>query len=163
MIDYNKYLKEGKATELNFAASLSNHLGIALDRIKFASSTEDRLEHWDISYLGIKVDVKGQRKLYRQDSAPTPDFHWIEFRNVNGETGSLYGAADLFAFELDLSYLCIQRQILQKFIEDRCKEKKQMQNREPYTIYRRDGRKDILTLARSLDLAQISDFIVKKI
>jgi hypothetical protein len=163
MTDYNKFLKEGKETELNFALSLSRHSGIALDRIKFATRDEDIYEHWDLSYIGIKIDVKGQRKLYRQDPAPNQEYHWIEFRNVNGDTGSLYGSADLFAFELDLSYLCIQRTILQKFIEDKCREKKQMLNREPYTIFRRAGRKDILTLAKSLDLAQISDFIIKKI
>jgi hypothetical protein len=163
MTNYSKFFKDGKETEVAFAAALSHHSGISLDRFTFASREEDICEHWDLSYLGIKIDVKGQRKLYRADPAPNPELHWIELRNVNGDTGSLYGSADLFAFELDLSYLCIQRQILQKFIEHKCRDKKQMQNRDPYTIYRRDGRKDILTLARSLDLAQISDFIVKKI
>lgn len=163
MTKIQKYLEDGKIVESNFAIAFCLQTGISMESIKFATKEEDISEHWDISYLGIKVDVKGLRKLYRNDPAPDPNYHWIEFKNVRGAAGWLYGSADLFAFELDNSYLCVQRAILQKFIESKCKDKILMRNREPYTIYRRYGRNDILTIARSLDLAQISDFIIKKI
>lgn len=160
---YKQHLEIGKGVEEIFSRSFAVHLGIPADAIQKATEQEDRYDHYDLHYAGMKIDVKGLRKLYRDDPEPSPEFHWIEFRNVQGRQGWLYGQADIFAFELELSFLCVRREILQEFIHSRCADKKQMRLREPYTLYRRKDRKDILTIARSLDLAQISDFIIRKI
>jgi hypothetical protein len=161
--DYSKYLETGKEVEAIFARSFAAHFGLPINAIVAATMREDIDRHFDLSYAGTKIDVKGLRKIYRQDANPDQEFHWIEFKNVGGKKGWLYGDADIFAFELNISFLCVRKSKLQELIHNKCAEKLTMISREPYTLYRRAGRNDILTIAKSLDLAQITDFIIEKI
>lgn len=161
--DYSKYLETGKEVEAIFIRSFAAHFGVPINAIVAATIKEDINRHFDLSYAGMKIDVKGLKKIYRQEPVTNQEFHWIEFKNVAGNKGWLYGDADIFAFELNISFLCVRKEKLQELIHNYCAAKYLMVNREPYRLYRRPGRNDILTIAKSLDLAQISDFIIKKI
>ena len=60
----------------------------------------------NIKYL---VDVKAAKKSSRSDSAVSDELVWIEFKNVAGNKGWLYGAADYIAFERESDFIITSR------------------------------------------------------
>lgn len=132
-----------------------------------ASRFQDINEHWDIEieyflFGRKKVDVKGLKKQNRSDEECDETFHWVEVSSVKGgkRTGSLYGMADLFAFQTKDYWVMVDKFKLQEFIEDKCKGKKLEKTKNPYTLYRRDGRKDIIIKVKTIDLFYIADRIL---
>ena len=149
------FLKKGKEVEAQFAKLFNDAVP--------ASEEEDIKEHWDVKVV-TKIDVKGLRKKNRSDANVDENFHWVELSNVHGgkRTGSLYGMADYFSFETYDYFIMVCKLKLQEFIESKCKGKKLEKTKEPYTLYRRDGRKDIIVKVKTIDLCYISDKILKK-
>lgn len=123
---------------------------------------ENMFNHWDVSLFDYKIDVKGLRKKKRSDEDYDEEIHWIELKNVKGNIGWLYGESDYFAFELKKSWILVCKTDLQNFIHEVCKDKIKSDKPELYKLYTRNGRKDILTIVKSLDLCQISTEIIKK-
>jgi hypothetical protein len=161
-ITEREQFKVGKLAEYQFAVSLCEALSYDITDVVFATPEQDMREHWDLMVGKEKIDVKALRKLNRSDKHTNEDFHWVEIKNVNGDFGWLYGEADIFAFELNRCYVLVKREALQEFIKIACKDKKPMTNRELYHIFRRENRKDVMTLVKSLDLVAISEYIIKK-
>jgi len=161
-ITETEQFKVGKLVEYQFAVSLCEAAGSDIMDVVFATPEQDMREHWDLMVGKEKIDVKALRKLNRSDEQTNEDFHWVEIKNVNGDFGWLYGEADIFAFELNRCYVLVKREALQEFIKVVCKDKKPMTDRELYHIYRRENRKDVMTLVKSLDLVAISEYIIKK-
>ena len=64
------------------------------------------------------VDVKARKKLSRRDDKYNDDFTWIEFKNVRGNDGWLYGKADKIVFEREKDFVLVNRDMLQRFCED---------------------------------------------
>lgn len=159
----HKEFNLGKLVELNFVETICNILEISEDKVLFATKEQDINEHWDVSIIGNKIDVKGLKKINRSDPEPNEEYHWVELVNVKGDKGWLYGDADYFAFELTRCYIIVTKNDLQDFIKYKCKDKKLMTDKkELYHLYRREGRKDIMTLVKSIDLVNISGDIIKK-
>lgn len=155
------YLIKGKKVEINFASYMEN--------VIYSTKEQDINEHWDIEadYKGgrKKFDIKGIKKQNRYDSFYDENFHWFELSNVHGgrRTGSLYGnIVDYFVFEVLDYFIICDKIVLQEFIENKCKGKKIETTKDPYTLYRRDGRKDIIVKVKTLDLFYIADKIIKK-
>jgi hypothetical protein len=130
-------------------------------KIKEASASEDMNEHWDFS-VELKFDVKGLKKVKRSDSEPNEEIHWVELVNVNKKKGFLYGEATHFAFETNDYWIIVEKTKLQNFIADKCKDKIKCATPTLYQLYTREGRKDVITLVKTIDLIYISDLIVKK-
>lgn len=147
------FLKKGKLVEEQFSRLLNNP--------KKSTSTEDQLEHWDLSFT-TKIDVKGLKKLRRSDEDTNENIHWLEIHGITGEAGWCYGEADFFAFELNKYWIVVEKNDLHNFIKENVV--KEFVNDKPtlYKLYRREGRKDILTLVTSYDLCYISYAIIKK-
>ena len=126
-------------------------------------STEDQdiYEHWDLS-IKAKIDVKSLKKQSREDIRYDENFHWIELINVNGKRSWLYGDADYFAFETKDYWIVVEKMRLQKFIEDKCKGKVLGGVKDPYELYQRKNRKDIIVKVKTLDLFYIAKQIIKK-
>lgn len=158
---YKEFLKTGKDVE--------NELNKSLIVLRDASINEDIKEHWDklieINGESFKVDVKGLKKQNRFDVMPTENFHWVELENVVGgkNSGWLYGKADLFVFELEEYWVLVDKNVLQEFIHEKIKDKKIEKTKNPYTLYQRENRKDIVTKVKTIDLLYLNRMVVKKI
>jgi len=90
--------------------------------IKKASSKEDRIDHFDYHFKKedkeIKVEVKAMKRISRADDNGQDEWIWVEFKNVQGNLGWLYGKADYVAFELQDCFLFVNREDLVKVSEN---------------------------------------------
>jgi len=150
------YVKEFKKVEEQFASTI-NHLG----EIREASKEEDMVEHWDIN-LSLRFDVKAIKKVNRFDDKPNENIHWVEIKNVNGDKGWLYGEAEYFAFETEDYWVIVEKVKLQEFVAEKYKDKERSTTPTLYKLYKREGRKDTITLVKTLDLIYIAEKIIKK-
>jgi predicted glutamine amidotransferase len=129
----------------------------------FATKEEDMYKHFDVIVDGMKVDVKGMKKINRQDSEVNPHFHYVEFMNVNGDKGWMYGEADVIAFEQPTCFILVNREKLLSFCREKIIDKKVGDKKEVYKLYRRSGRKDVMTIIPTEDLYKIKDDVVNKV
>lgn len=150
------YLKDFKKIEENFAKFIKKY-----GETTFSTRTEDINEHWDVK-LDVKFDVKALKKIKRSDIYPDENIHWVELRNVNGDKGWLYGDADYFVFETDEYWILVEKELLQNFISEKCKDKIKTEEPSLYKFYTRKDRKDIVTLVKTIDLIFISEKMYKK-
>ena len=80
----------------------------------FGNHQEDTLNKIDIESPKYgSYDVKGRKKVSRGRKIQD-DYIWIEFQNVTGHRGWLYGDADFIAFERESDFVVIPRKILIK-------------------------------------------------
>jgi len=148
-----KFLKNGKAVEQEFAKLFRD--------TEPSTQEQDINEHWDI-LIKYKIDVKGLKKVRRNDSEVNENIHWVEALNVNGKLGWLYSdLTDFFAFELKNYWIIVEKQKLQDFIALKV-EKTYVQYPTLYKLYRREGRMDAITLVESFDLVYISECLIPK-
>lgn len=138
-----------KRQELEFAKAITD-----LGKISESNTEQDRHEHWDIK-LETKFDVKAIKQIKRSDGRTDDNYHWVEFINVNGERGWLYGKADYIVFELADYWLIVDRLVLVLFIQSKCADKQVCDKPELYKIYSRG--KDKMTLVRTIDLIYIAE------
>ena len=155
-MSYFENYKKFQAVERKFAGALD-----MFNKVSFASRDEDIFDHWDVK-IDIKIDVKAMKKINREDSEPNENFHYVEIKNVHGDKGWLYGEADYFAFEMKDYYVMVSKIKLQAMIADKCKEKIKCARPTLYQLYSREGRNDMITLVKTVDLIFISDKMIEK-
>lgn len=98
-------------------------------------------------------DVKARKKVNRTDSSTEDSLVWIEFKNVAGADGWLYGAADYIAFEREADFLIINRLNLVTLCERIIQNKKVTSAKDAlYAKYTRAGRKDEISLIKMEDI-----------
>lgn len=122
------------------------------EEAQVASFSQDVHEHWDLSISGLRVDVKGVKRVNRQGKKDDR-FHWLEFKNVRGNKGWLYGKADIIAFECNDYWILVDRLTLVDWAEEVV-----TMEHAHYPLYKiktRKGRKDIISLIKSDDLLEI--------
>ena len=73
----------------------------------------------------------------------------------------MYGKADYFAFELEDYWVVIEKNRLHELINEKLIRKDTIIP-IPYRTYSRKGRKDVLTLVKTIDLMFIAEKILKK-
>jgi hypothetical protein len=129
---------------------------------RWSTEQEDMFDHIDVYVEDMSVDVKGLKKTNRDDETVDPDIHWIEFQNVNGDKGWLYGKATHIAFELLDSYLIIDRNVLYEFCKEKIVDRKIKNTKGLYTLYRRKGRQDVLSIVLTEDLLKLPHRILNK-
>lgn len=149
----NKEFAIGKLTEVEFANLFTD--------VTPSTKEEDMYEHWDLK-LTTNIDVKAIKKENRYDTFYNENFHWVEIKNVNKENGWLYGKTDFFAFETEDYWVLVDKLKLQDFIKSKMAGKKIGKLKDPYELYRRDGRKDVIVKVKTIDLIYISTKIIKK-
>lgn len=155
-MSYFENYKKFQAVERKFAGALD-----MFNKVSFASRDEDIFDHWDVK-IDIKIDVKAMKKINREDSEPNENIHYVEIKNVHGNKGWLYGEADYFAFEMKDYYVMVSKIKLQAMIADKCKEKMKCARPTLYQLYSREGRNDMMTLVKTVDLIFISDKMIEK-
>ena len=94
------------------------------------------------------VDIKARKKTSRSNSQAQDDWIWIEFQNVRGNAGWLYGDADRIAFETQDDFIVVDRNSLIDYVEDVVDMGKSVKysSQAQYKTYRRAGRNDLLTM-----------------
>jgi hypothetical protein len=133
-------------------------------KVSASSQMENIERHWDFliekDEHQYRVEVKGQKRINRKDKGGQNDFVWVELQNVRGKVGWLFGKADLIAFEKQDSFLFVKRLDLLALVNKKvnlvakvCDPKDAL-----YKIYRREGRKDKLTLLPLGDIESIHFF-----
>ncbi|GER79467.1 MAG: hypothetical protein RBS45_02795 [Anaerolineales bacterium] len=126
-----------------------------------APKEADIHEHWDFEIrkdgYARKVEVKAMKRESRSDERLNPEWVWIEFRNVRGEAGWLFGKANWIAFETADSFLIIDRHDLYQFVRravDRAARVESAREAK-YKTYTRKGRPDQIAQIRLEDLRKI--------
>lgn len=144
------YLQQGKHKEFQFSKFF--------EKVLASTPTQDIHEHWDFA---VRYDVKMIKKELRGGEYDE-NIHWVEIKNVHGNSGWLYGDADFFSFELDSYWVIVEKVTLQEFIKEKCRHKLMCDTPQLYKLYQRTSRKDIITLVKTIDLMFISCRVIKK-
>ena len=134
--------------------------------VRKSSLSEDRHKHIDFflkqDHFKYSVDVKARKKTNRDDAKVNDEWTWIEFKNVLGRKGWLYGEADYIAFERANDFLMVNRENLVKFCEDKVDLETMVSRayQAEYKVYQRQGRRDLITRVRMDDLANLEGNII---
>lgn len=141
------YYSNGKIAENNFASDLvRSEGGVVLPPTR----EDDIVNHIDLywSYNGkyCSFDVKGARKKSRYDNSVDYDKTWLEFKNVHGNDGSLFGKQNYIAFEAEKQWVIVRRKEILKAIIDKIVDKTiySKNPNEDYKLYQRSGRQDLI-------------------
>ena len=100
------------------------------------------------------VDVKGNN---------LPDEIWVEFKNVKGKDGWLYGGATIIAFDMpeEGGFAIVDRGELAFFCEKHVKNEKVTDKRDAYLKrYTRKDRQDVISILKLHDLKSLTSYRV---
>lgn len=163
-ISHEMYLK-GVLDEEFVMNVVTSKLGGTCEK---SSTKSDVYEHvdfwWDSPKKGrLGVDVKGLKKSNRTNKDFDDTINWIEILNVQGRPGWLYGKATYIAFRTKTKILFVKTSKLQTWVNSQI-EGKQLVNINPkeyYIPYQRQGRKDMIIKVPTSDLENLSHFIIE--
>lgn len=155
-------IDEGNAAENRFVRIMAAN-GCS---VKESTKSENMYEHFDyrVYYNNdqyFSVDVKAMKRICRGDREVQDKYVWVEFENVNGAPGWLYGKAEFIAFEIKNGFAMVKRKDLIEY----CESVVDMNTTVDYCrdalnkVYRRDKRQDSMTL---LELALIPHTKIKE-
>ena len=145
----------GRVAEVRFIRA-AKHMGLTVTKSSMREDRESHVDYW-LAYDGNGkwgVDVKGNN---------LPDEIWVEFVNVRGDDGWLYGEARIIAFDMpeEGGFVIVDRIDLLQYCEENVEDvfvvKKQDAHLKKYS---RKDREDVITMLNLLDLKQIKSFRV---
>jgi hypothetical protein len=124
------------------------------------ATTKQQISHIDFILTNGKnqsffFDIKARKKISRTSDSYSDDLVWIEFKNVAGNQGWLYGAADYIVFERENDFVLVPREnlvflcerLVSNVIVDKSKDCL-------YKKYSRKDRKDELSLIKMKDITE---------
>ena len=145
--------KRGRSFEEEFK-EIALFRGLTVEQ---SSLEVDRKKHIDFFITNkeqktFSFDVKAMRSL--DGGKTTQDiFTAVEFQNVKGEKGWLYGEADYIAFERKQDIFIIKRTDLASFSEDKVQFRTSDRFADSlYKLYSRKSKKDLISLIRLSDI-----------
>jgi len=133
------------------AEGLFQHLAEARGyNVETASTSMNIKDHIDLILTKdteqYSVDVKSRKKLHRNGDY-NDAFVWVEFHNVQGKLGWLYGKADKIVFERADDFVIVDRENLKDYCETTVVPLfVDAPSDAVYKIYQRSGRKDVISL-----------------
>ena len=132
--------------------------------VRKASRYEERVQHID-RWMGdkrwrpnknqtmrdkpqISVEIKAMKRISRSSDEPQSEWLWVEFKNVSGGSGWLYGDATLLATEVEEGFYLLYLKSLRSWAEHKVnrKEKVTNPNHAYYKSYSRRNRDDEMSL-----------------
>ena len=141
---------DGHGAEVLFKSLIDN-----LGANATPSNIEGQFEGVDLhAFKHYNFDVKARKRKSRKDDSAQDEFIWIEFKNVVGKEGWLYGKADYIAFERENDFVVVYRPDLVEASEllvdlganvDKA-------NKALYKGYQRKGRKDLIAMIKFNDI-----------
>jgi len=145
----------GRVAEVRFVRA-ARKKGLLVTK---STHTEDIHEHIDY-WLAIKnggkwgVDVKGNN---------LPDEIWVEFKNVRGNQGWLYGGATIIAFDMpeEGGFSIVDREELALFCERHVSKEAVSDRKEAYLKrYTRQDREDVISILKLHDIKTLVSYRV---
>ena len=106
-----------------------------------STKEEDMFSHWDFKIQGYKYDAKSKKMT----SVDGKKYIWVEFRNVRGRKGWLFGEADFIAFDFGAFWVVAGRKKLLEAIKPRVDWDtmiNEVDKKVPWKMYSREGRED---------------------
>ena len=164
---YKQSIKEGKSAEDEFSrlAKLRGFL------VKQATGME-QFDHVDFhltseeedGLMTAMVDVKARKRKKRSDSYVQDEWIWVEFKNVRGKDGWLYGLADFIAFETEESFILSFRKELVDWCESKIDLKDKVYSAEEaeYMPYTRKGKQDLISMIQLRDIENLPNTAIWK-
>ena len=112
-LNYNNFknsINNGLAGEKRFDRVAENK-GYSVIEANPRDNMIRKIDRYVIDNEGIlkSVDVKIMKRTSRSDAEAQDEWVWIEFNNVNGNDGWLYGESDYIAFERKTNFTLINR------------------------------------------------------
>jgi hypothetical protein len=160
---YALELKHGEEAEETFA-ELAELNGYYIEESTNYSNIVEHIDFYLASKRGLddfSVDVKARKKSRRNNTWYDDQMVWVEFHNVAGKKGWLYGEADKIAFERKNDFVIVDRVALTKFCEKAVAPifVKNV-NEALYKIYRRKTRKDVISMVLMTDIVDDIENII---
>jgi len=145
----------GRVAEIRFVRAARNK-GLLVTKSSHTEDMHDHIDYWLAIKDGGKwgVDVKGNN---------LPDEIWVEFKNVLGNNGWLYGGASIIAFDMpeEGGFSIVSREELASFCEtnvsDEFVSRKEDAHLKKYT---RKDRQDVITILKLHDLKSLNSYRV---
>ena len=159
---YSDSFKHGTKSEEAFANAARKENFI----VRKATKDQDMKEHIDFfleqDHFQFSVDVKARKKASRYDNTFDDVWQWIEFKNICGNPGWLYGNADYIAFEREKDFVLANREELKNFCEEKVDQDDRVySSREAkYKCYQRKGNKDLITRIRMVDINNLGENMI---
>lgn len=132
--------------------------------VRKASRYEERVRHID-RWIGdkrwrpspnqtmkdkpeISVEIKAMKRISRASAEPQSEWLWVEFKNVSGGEGWLYGDATLLATEVETGFYLLYLNSLRSWAEFKVDRNKKVTNpnQAKYKSYSRRNRDDEMSL-----------------
>ena len=122
-----------------------------------AADLKEQFSHVDYFSDFGKIDVKARKRVARSDDNTQDDLVWLEFKNVQGKLGWLYGEADWIAFERNDDFVLVRRHDLAIMAEKLCAvgDRVAVGKDALYKGYQRSGRKDLLSIVKMSDVLKL--------
>jgi hypothetical protein len=157
----NKFDRTGRASklgadaEISFKKSIDGFFG---SDIKLTGAHNGQFDHIDFHCnMSMDVDVKSIRD---------PETLWVEFKNVQGNAGWLYGKATHFAFEKKEGFMIVSKGDLIQLVDSLVDKDTHVNSPKAcmYKMYSRKkyGRDDLLSKIHPDDLYKIPYILVGK-
>lgn len=156
---YKKSQKEGEKTEELFA-KIVEHKNLGIRPASFSEQVSKHIDFFIINDNGSEysVDVKGEKRISRSDKGTQDAFVWVEFKNVRGRKGWIYGEANYIAFEKGNQFIIVDRKKLATLCEEICDVENLVEKSKDalYKGYSRKGRQDLISIIHMSDIEKIS-------
>ena len=146
----------GRMAEVRFVRAARNK-GLLVTKATAKQDMHEHIDYWlAMNKDGKKcgVDVKGNN---------LPDEIWVEFKNVRGDDGWLYGGATIIAFDMpeEGGFSIVDRDELAFFCEKHVKEEKVTDKKHAYLKkYTRKDRQDVISILKLHDLKALMSYRV---
>jgi len=163
MGEYPLEKQQGKRAEVCFKG-LAERRGYTVIQTSAASNIREHIDFIlarDDEPDKTAVDVKARKKVSRSSNGYDDENVWIEFNNVRGNLGWLYGKADKIAFERAFDFVLVDRESLREYCEATVSPVLVKSTEEAiYKSFQREGRKDIISRVPMKDILHPYSFSV---
>tara|TARA_R110002020_G_scaffold401255_3_gene611479 strand:+ start:630 stop:1124 length:495 start_codon:yes stop_codon:yes gene_type:complete len=106
------------------------------------------------------ADIKSRKRISRSGDKQSA-WTWVEFTNVMGKVGWLYGKADYVIFEMDEGWLFVKLEKLKNLSEKLVDTETIVDTARAakYKLYQRAGRKDRISLIEIDEIKKIGTYL----
>ena len=155
--------QQGQRAETCFKG-LAERRGYTVIQTSAASNIREHIDFilaMDDAPDKIAIDVKARKKVSRSSNEYDDENVWIEFNNVRGDPGWLYGKADMIAFERAWDFVLVDRESLKDYCESTVSPVLVKSTAEAiYKSFQREGRKDIISRVPMKDIMHPYSFTI---
>jgi len=160
---YSLEKQQGRRAEVCFKG-LAERRGYTVIQTSAASNIREHIDFIlarDNEPDKIAIDVKARKKVSRYSDEYDDENVWIEFNNVRGNPGWLYGKADKIAFERAFDFVLVDRESLKEYCEATVSPVIVKSRAEAiYKSFQRNGRKDVISRVPMKDILHPYSFTV---